>query len=92
MQVVWSIVVLRPKGVSSGCTERQPLTSPQCPQPSQMRGLMATRRPGVGARTYRLRMPPFDRLAPGELQALVGYLAALRERDEDGTVIEPPEA
>lgn len=40
--------VLRPKGVSTGSTERQLLTSPQSPQPSQMRWLIATRCFGVG--------------------------------------------
>ena len=42
----WSIAVLRPSGVSIGCTDRQLLTSPQSPQPSQMRWLMTTRRVG----------------------------------------------
>ena len=61
LQVVWSISVLRPNGVSIGCTERQLLTSPQSPQPSQMRWLITTRWFGV-ATSPRLRSAP--RLAP----------------------------
>ena len=46
-------------------------------------------RPGVGDRPYRLRMPAYDALEAGELDALVIYLAALRELDADGRVIDP---
>ena len=54
LHVVWSMWVLRPYAVSNGCTDRQLLISPQSPQPSQTRWLIATRRVGVGARP-RLR-------------------------------------
>jgi hypothetical protein len=47
LHVVWSISVLRPNGVSIGCTDRQLLTSPQWPQPSQMRWLITTRWSGA---------------------------------------------
>lgn len=47
-------------------------------------------RPGVGERTYRLRMPAYDTLEAGELSALVSYLGALRALDSDGRIIEPP--
>ncbi len=43
LQLVWWIAVLRPYGVSIGCTDRQFDLSPQSPQPSQMRSLMTTR-------------------------------------------------
>ena len=46
-------------------------------------------RPGVGGRTYRLRMPAYDKLAEDELEALVSYLGALRELDAQGRIIEP---
>ena len=46
-------------------------------------------RPGVGDGSYRLRMPAYDTLEAGELDALVTYLAALREIDADGRVIDP---
>ena len=46
-------------------------------------------RPGVGDRSYRLLMPAYDSLEAGEMDALVIYLAALRELDADGRVIEP---
>ena len=47
-------------------------------------------RPGVGGKTWRLRMPAYDTLGEGELDALVSYLGALRELDPDGRIIEPP--
>ena len=47
LQLVWWIRVLRPNGVSTGCTDRQLLLSPQSPHPSQIRSLMTTRKPGV---------------------------------------------
>ena len=40
--------VLRPKNVSTGCTDRQLLLAPQSPHPSQIRSLMTTRLAGVG--------------------------------------------
>ena len=46
-------------------------------------------RPGVGDRPYRLRMPAYDALEARELDALVSYLAALRELDADGRVVDP---
>ena len=46
-------------------------------------------RPGIGDRPYRLRMPAYDALEAEELDALVSYLAALRELDADGRVIDP---
>ena len=46
-------------------------------------------RPGVGDRPYRLRMPAYGALEAGELDALVSYLAALRELDADGRVVDP---
>ena len=45
-------------------------------------------RPGVGDKPYRLRMPAFDALEAGELDALVNYLGALRELDAEGGIIE----
>ena len=47
-------------------------------------------RPGVGDRTYRLRMPAYDKLEVDELDALATYLGALRELDEGGRITEPP--
>ena len=49
-------------------------------------------RPGVGTRTWRLRMPAYDTLDEGELDALVTYLGALRELDAEGRVMVPPRA
>ena len=46
-------------------------------------------RPGVGDRSYRLRMPAYDTLEAGELDALVSYLSALRELDTDGRAVDP---
>ena len=40
---VWSMRVLRPNSVSTGCTDRQLLLTPQSPQPSQTASLMTTR-------------------------------------------------
>ena len=37
---VWWMRVLRPNSVSTGCTDRQLLISPQSPQPSQTRSLI----------------------------------------------------
>src|SRR6056297_2227820 len=48
LQLPWWIRVLRPYGVSIGCTDRQLLLSPQSPQPSHTRSLITTRNPGVG--------------------------------------------
>ena len=46
-------------------------------------------RPGVGDKPYRLRMPAYDTVDAGELDALVSYLGALRELDAEGGFIEP---
>ena len=46
-------------------------------------------RRGVGGRTYRLRMPAYDKLDEDELEALVNYLGAMRELDAQGRIIEP---
>ena len=46
-------------------------------------------RPGVGDKPYRLRMPAYDTLEAGELEALASYLAALRELDAEGGFINP---
>ena len=45
-------------------------------------------RPGVSGKTYRLRMPAYDTLDAGELDALVRYLGALRGLDGEGHTIE----
>ena len=57
---------------------------------SWLRDYLRSPRPGVGERTYRLRMPAYDTLEPGELDALASYLGALRELGSDGRIIEPP--
>ena len=57
---------------------------------SWLREYLRSPRPGVGERTYRLRMPAYDTLASDELDALAHYLGALRELDSDGRIIEPP--
>ena len=57
---------------------------------SWLRDYLRSPRPGVGGRTYRLRMPAYDTLEAGELDALANYLGALRELDSDGRFIEPP--
>ena len=59
LQLVWWMRVLRPYGVSTGCTERQLLLSPQSPQPSHTRSLMTTRNPGL-ATNPRLRARRFS--------------------------------
>ena len=46
--------VLRPNSVSTGCTDRQLLFTPQSPQPSHTASLMTTRVLRVG-RVPRLR-------------------------------------
>ena len=56
-----------------------------------LREYLRAPRSGVSDKPYRLRMPPYDKLAPGDLQALVSYLGALRKLDGWGVVIEPPE-
>ena len=48
LQLDWSIVRLRPNGVSSGRIETQFDCTPQSPQPSQTSGLMKTRMSGSG--------------------------------------------
>ena len=47
-------------------------------------------RPGVGGRTYRVRMPGYEHLEEGELEALATYLGALRKLDAGGAIMEPP--
>ena len=47
LQLVWWMRVLRPYAVSTGCTDRQLLLSPQSPQPSHTRSLMTTRKSGL---------------------------------------------
>ncbi len=51
--------VLRPNGVSTGCTDRQLLRRAQSPQPSQTRSLITTRAAGVG-NVPRLRARRFS--------------------------------
>ena len=58
--------------------------------PSWLKDYLRSPRPGVGERTYRLRMPAYDTLEAQELDALANYLEALREIDPDGRIIEPP--
>ena len=48
LQLVWWMRVLRPYAVSTGCTDRQLLLSPQSPQPSHTRSLMTMRNAGLG--------------------------------------------
>ena len=55
-----------------------------------LRDYLRSPRPGVGGKTWRLRMPAYDTLEAGELDALVSYLGALRELDSNGRIIEPP--
>ena len=54
-----------------------------------LRDYLRSPRQGVSGKTYRLRMPAYDTLDPGELEALVNYMVALRALDADGRVIEP---
>ena len=56
---LWSMRVLRPNSVETGCTERQLDFSPQSPHPSQMRSLITTRCVGVGI-WPRLRLRRFS--------------------------------
>ena len=46
-------------------------------------------RPGVSVRPYRLRMPPYNKLAVADLSALVAYLQALKELNSQGAVRSP---
>ena len=55
-----------------------------------LREYLRSPRPGVGGRTWRLRMPAYDKLEESELDALVTYLGALRELDAGGRIMEPP--
>lgn len=57
---------------------------------SWLRDYLRSPRPGVGGRTYRVRMPAYGGLDDAELDALVSYLGGLREVDSDGRVVEPP--
>lgn len=56
---------------------------------SWLRDYLRSPRAGVGKRAWRLRMPAYDKLNEGELDALTSYLGALREVDSDGRFIEP---
>jgi len=58
--------------------------------PSWLKEYLRSPRPGVGDGTWRLRMPAYDKLEEGELDALVTYLVALRELDAGGRIMEPP--
>ena len=57
LQEVWSMRVLRPSSVSTGCTDRQLLFTPQSPQPSHTASLITTRvvRTGIAPRLRRRR-------------------------------------
>ena len=55
-----------------------------------LKAYLRSPRPGVGDRTWRLRMPAYDKLEEGELDALAAYLGALRELDAGGRIMEPP--
>ena len=57
--------------------------------PSWLKEYLRSPRPGVGDRTWRLRMPAYDKLEEGDLDALVTYLVALRELDAGGRIMEP---
>ena len=57
---------------------------------SWLKEYLRSPRPGVGDRTWRLRMPAYDKLEESELDALVTYLVALRELDAGGRIMEPP--
>ena len=46
LQVLWLMVRLRPKGVSSGSTDKQLDCTPQSPQPSHTSSLIITRTAG----------------------------------------------
>src|ERR1700750_1971736 len=59
LQLLWSIVRLRPSSVSSGFTDTQLLFSEQSPQPSQTASLMNTRLAGSG-KVPRLRRRRFS--------------------------------
>ncbi len=39
--------------------------------------------PGVSAKPYRLRMPPYDHLEQDDLKALIAYLSALKRGDAE---------
>jgi len=45
--------------------------------------------PGVSKRRYRTEMPAYDGLPANELEALIRYLLALKETDEDGKILRP---
>src|ERR1700756_3119829 len=59
LQLLWSMVRLRPSSVSSGLTDTQLLFSEQSPQPSQTASLMNTRLAGSG-KVPRLRRRRFS--------------------------------
>ena len=55
LQACWSIWRLRPRGVSSGSTDRQFDSMPQSPQPSQTSGLITTNASGVASSPFLRR-------------------------------------
>ena len=57
---------------------------------SWLKEYLRSPRAGVGDRTWRLRMPAYDHLEEGDLEALAIYLGALRELDAGGRIMEPP--
>ena len=57
--------------------------------PAWLEDYLRSPRPGSDGKTYRVRMPAFDSLKAGELDALVSYLGALRELDAGGGIVEP---
>jgi cbb3-type cytochrome oxidase cytochrome c subunit len=57
--------------------------------PSWLRQYLEAPAPGVGIKTYRLKMPAYDELPPADLDALVAYLQGLREVEVDKQLREP---
>ena len=55
-----------------------------------LREYLRSPRPEVGTGTWRVRMPAYDELEEGELDAVTAYLGALRELGAGGRVMEPP--
>lgn len=45
--------------------------------------------PGVSKKRYRLKMPPYGELEPGQMNVLVKYLLALKEIDKNGAILSP---
>ena len=59
--------------------------------PSWLQRYLRAPQSGVGAKSYRLRMPAYDTLAAAELEALVAYLQALREIEDNKRPLNPSE-